>query len=238
MAIDIRINEALDAEALGEVFRERGRLQIPDFLASESADALYEAIQKNQDWYLAYNERGQSVESPMAEIQRLSPQQRQQLMQPIHQQASTGFQFCFIQYYLSEAVNRGENPGHPLHSAHEFVNSEPWLGFMRTLIGEPGLKNSDALASLYLPGHFLTEHDDTHHDRNRVAAYVINLTRDWNPNWGGHLAFFDDKGNIEQSFVPTFNTLNIFQVPQSHAVQVVAPFARSGRTSITGWVHR
>ena len=238
MTIDIRINDALDAQALGAAYRAKGRLQIPNFLAEDAAEALHDALQKNRTWYLAYNNGEEYVESALAEIQGLAQPQRQQFFRQINERAGVQFQYCFIQYYVTEAVKRGDNEGHPLHAAHHFLNDEACLGFMRALTGEPDIQYADALASLYSRGHFLTDHDDTHGDRDRVAAYVISMTKDWNRNWGGHLAFFDKCGNIEEAFLPTFNTLNIFRVPQSHSVQAVTPFARGARTSVTGWLHR
>jgi Rps23 Pro-64 3,4-dihydroxylase Tpa1-like proline 4-hydroxylase len=71
-----------------------------------------------------------------------------------------------------------------------------------------------------------------------VAAYVFSMTKVWDKNWGGHLAFFDDAGNITDAFVPSFNTLNIFLVPQLHSVQLVSPFAGANRSSYLGWLHR
>ena len=42
-----------------------------------------------------------------------------------------------------------------------------------------------------------------------------------------------EDGNVEGGFVPTFNALNMFEVPQDHAVSYVAPFAPGIRYSIT-----
>lgn len=237
MAFEIKINEALDAEAFGRTLGEQGRVQIPDFLQPDSAELLHSAIESNKDWFLAYTENGQGVESPMEEVRRLQPAQRQQFFHNINQRASSAFQYCFLQYYVSETVKRGENPDHPLHAVEDFINGESWLSFIARVTGE-SVSYSDGMVSIYGPGHYLTEHDDTHPDRERVIAYVISLTKNWNKNWGGHLAFYDQDGNIKQAFLPRFNTLNLFTVPQSHAVQIVAPFARQGRKSITGWVHR
>ena len=100
------------------------------------------------------------------------------------------------------------------------------------------VRKADSYASWYAPGHFLTQHDDLHGTHDRVAALVFSMTKGWNRNWGGHLAFFDDVGNIEDAYVPSFNTLNIFLIPQKHAVQLVAPFARARRTSFLSWLHR
>ena len=236
--MSIRINGGVDSRAAHAAFAETGRIQVEDFLEPASAEELFQAVSTNEDWYLAYTEQGQAVESPNRDIQRLTPQQKQQFFAAIHQRAAEHFQYCFMQYYISESVGRGENPGHRLHPIHDFVNGEPFLELMRAITGVPEIRNADVLASAYGPGHYLTAHDDTHHARNRVAAYVISLTKDWNRNWGGHLAFYDDDGNIEEAIIPSFNALNVFSVPQFHGVQLVAPFARTVRTSLTGWVHR
>ncbi len=64
------------------------------------------------------------------------------------------------------------------------------------------------------------------------------MTRDWDPDWGGLLQFYDAEKNVEQVFVPRFNTLSLFTVPQSHAVSAVAPYAPVGRLAITRMVRR
>lgn len=236
--MDLSLNPTLDLEALRARFRVHGRVQVPGFLNEDSANAILRAMEGNRRWFLSYNEGPNNLETDLAQIQRLPPVEQQRFMQAIQRRAASQFQYCYVQYYISENIRRGEDPGHPLHAVEHFLNDAPFLDFMRTLTDEPGIHTADAMASIYGPGHFLTEHDDRHGSRDRVAAYVLQLTRDWNRNWGGHLAFFDEQGNISDAFLPSFNTLNVFRVPQSHAVQLVAPFAQGYRRSITGWVHR
>ena len=144
----------------------------------------------------------------------------------------------FYQYYITQAIELNEHPGDPMHQMHHFMNSQGMLDFMRTLTGEQAIVKADSYASMYLPGHFLTTHEDLHDKHDRVAAYVFSMNKKWEENWGGHLAFFDDNGNINEAFIPSFNTLNIFLVPQMHSVQLVAPFAAANRTSYLGWLHR
>ncbi len=234
----LAINPAHAAETLAQKYTEAGKLQIPDFLTGESADYLYRLLVENTHWYLSYNEGGENYESSLAEFEALSPAHRQQFMGNVYRRAQTGFQYLFRQYYISQAVELGENPGHPMHQYHAFVNSGAFLGFMRSLTGSTDISKSDSYASWYGPGHFLTCHDDRHASHDRVAAYVISMTPDWNENWGGHLAFYDDDGNIETAFKPSFNTLNIFSIPRAHAVLLVAPFAGHARTSYLGWLQR
>lgn len=238
MATELRINAQLDPVALNAELQETGRIQIPNFMEAATADYLYTLLKENRDWYITYNEGEENYESPMAEFQALDPAKKRQFMSRVLSSARQGFQFLFRQYYISRAVENGENPGHPLHAMMDFVNSESTLQWMRTLTGQEQIRRSDSYASLYAPGDFLTTHDDLHGSHDRVAAYVISMTKDWNPNWGGYLAFFDEEDNIEQAFMPSFNTLNLFLIPQKHAVQMVSPFAGTMRTSYLGWLHQ
>ena len=236
--MDISINPDLDPNELKAAFLRKERLQVPDFFTPESADYLYQLLLDNSTWYLTYNEGQENYESSVAEFQALEPVQRQRFMGRIYQRASDQFQYVFNQYYISQAIELGEQPGHPMHQMQEFMNRDSTLSFMRTLTGQDDIRKADSYASWYAPGHFLTQHDDLHGTHDRVAALAFSMTRDWNPNWGGHLAFFDDAGNIEEAFLPSFNTLNIFLIPQKHAVQQVAPFATARRTSYLSWLHR
>ena len=83
----------------------------------------------------------------------------------------------------------------------------------------------DGHASRYAPGQFLTTHDDHIEAKSRRAAYVMNLTPRWRPDWGGLLLFYDRLGNVTRGYTPGFNMLNLFAVPQAHAVSWVTPLA-------------
>jgi Rps23 Pro-64 3,4-dihydroxylase Tpa1-like proline 4-hydroxylase len=235
---DIVISPQHDPEHLGRQLQKTGRVQIPDFFPMETAERLDALLRENQTWFTAYNGGERFYEVPIQEMITLSPQQRQRFLQQIYKGARDGFQYLFQQYYISDAVQNGRETDHPLHIMHEAVNADSFLAFMRTLTGDPRVRYADSFASQYLPGHFLTQHDDTHATDDRVAAYVISMTKDWKADWGGNLVFYDGDGNIEGGFKPTFNTLNIFLVPRPHAVTAVAPFAGDRRTSFLGWLKR
>lgn len=49
--------------------------------------------------------------------------------------------------------------------------------------------------------------------------------------------FLDEDGHVAEGYVPAFNALNIFSVPQTHAVSMVTRFAQFPRLSVTGWIH-
>ena len=71
--------------------------------------------------------------------------------------------------------------------------------------------------------------------RAASRAYVLNMTPQWRWDWGGALLFSDRPGHVSEGYLPAFNALNIFAVPQPHLVEFVSPFAGAQRYSITGW---
>jgi len=234
----ITINPKLNPKELNKIYQDKGRLQVHNFFTEETSQYLLTLLLENKNWNLAYNSGNNFYESPISELEKLTPEQKQKFMKQIFAKASNKFQYVFIQYYISQAIKLKEEAGHPLHQVDTFLNSDYYLDFMRELTADSSIKKADSYASVFDKEHFLTEHDDLHDKHDRVAACVFNLTKRWNRNWGGHLAFFDDKGNIEQAFIPTFNTLNILSIPQNHAVQQVTPFAEEKRYSLLSWLHR
>lgn len=58
----------------------------------------------------------------------------------------------------------------------------------------------------------------------------------WRADWGGLLLFQDADGHVSEGYVPKLNALNLFAVPQTHAVSQVASFVTASRLSITGWI--
>lgn len=231
MVKTLELNSTHDPAALNKVLQEKGRLQVANFFSPETAEYLHQLLISNKNWYMAYNQGDNYYESSMQQLEAVSPENRKKFMNNIYQRASKQFQYVFYQYYITQAIELNEHPGDPMHQMHHFMNSQGMLDFMRTLTGEQAIVKADSYASMYLPGHFLTTHEDLHDKHDRVAAYVFSMNKKWEENWGGHLAFFDDNGNINEAFIPSFNTLNIFLIPQMHSVQLVAPFAAENRTS-------
>ena len=238
MSSEIKISSNLKLDECAKTLQQKRRLQMADFFELDTAEYLLGLFRENRDWYLAYNEGREYFESSTQQMQALSAEQRQQFMNAVYARAQTQFQYVFHQYYISQAIELNEQPGHPMHALHHFMNSEATLKLMRQLTGEQAVARADCYATLYSPGQFLTQHDDTHAKHDRVAAYSFGMTREWQQNWGGHTAFFDEQGNIEEAYIPGFNTLTVFLIPQAHAVQLVTPFAGASRCSYIGWLHR
>ena len=235
---EITLNPAIDVSKCAAELQKNGRVQIHNFFAKDTAETLHQMVADHKPWYLAYNNGDSYYESDLAEFDALTPEQKTGFMNEIYAKACTQFQYVFCQYYITQAIDKGEDKGNPIHVMHDFVNGDIFTPFLKNLTGEENISFVEAFISKYRPGDFLTRHDDTHNKNDRVIAYTIGMTKNWDMNWGGHLAFYDNNGNIKHGLIPDFNTFNAFLIPQEHAVQMVNPSAGSARTSFLGWANR
>lgn len=224
------------AEA-ARAFARNGRIRIPDFLQHGAAEALHAFLQA-APWWRTFNQGERTWDLGPESIEVLTPEQASQLEQAIHEGARKGFQYVYETVRVSEQSSERSERGFPVDRLLEAMNTTPALEMWRELTGDPDVGLVDGQATRYLPGHFLTRHDDDVEGKNRVAAYVLNLSLEWAPEWGGLLQFHDAAGEVTGAMVPGFNVLNLFRVPQSHSVSIVAPFAPAPRYSITGWIRR
>lgn len=235
---EILLNSDIDPDNFAATLQDQGHVQIHNFFSEETAARLLGLIKANKTWYVAYNDGDNYYESPLQDFNNMPANLKQRFMNNIYSRAGSNFQYLFNQYYITQAIEKGEEIGNPIHIMHEFVNADPFMGFMKKLTGDNKIKYIESFVSAYRPGHFLTNHDDTHDKNDRVVAYTIGMTKNWQKDWGGHLAFFDDDGNVTKALLPSYNTLSVFLVPQPHAVQFVAPFAQDSRVSFLGWANR
>jgi SM-20-related protein len=233
----IRFNAALDVEAAARTFAQCGRVRIADVLDPLSAARLHRCLLEDVPWRLTYNEGEKSVFLDAAALQELGERKQHELLQRLLSRAQDDFQYLYRSYPMVTAYVEGRDSGLLLHDAFEWLNHARTLAVMRTITGIESLLKVNAQATLYRPGHFLSRHDDSAHpEQHRRVAYVLYMTRGWRADWGGQLQFLDARGDVEEVWMPRFNSLGLFLVPTPHVVGYVAPFATQPRYAITGWL--
>ncbi len=236
----LELNGTIDREALAARFRAEGRVQVPDVLTRNCAEALRALLLQGTPWQLAW-QAGEDAPVQTIPNRLLSApegQARAAEAGAATDAAARGgnYAFRFASYPILTAYLEGWNRGGPHEAIIESMNGEDMLTLVREITGIPELIKADAQATLFAPNHFLGRHTDAHKDQSWRVAYVLNLAPDdWHPDWGGYLQFFDENGDIVWGWRPRFNVLNLFAVPCAHAVSYSAPFAIPGRIAITGW---
>ena len=227
------INEALDVDRLRLDLARRTRVQIRDFLQPDAADTLHGCLANEVPWQLAHRVEGQSRATERGHADRedvIAP-----AIEHAYEKAREEYQFVYDSYLMVRAAKQGWDPELKLHVVLQFLNTPEFIAFARYLTGDPTIRRASAQATRYRPGQFLMRHEDEDTQEGRRYAYVINLTRRWEADWGGQLQFLSGDGDVVDTFLPRYNSLSLFKVPQPHLVSLIAPWAQEHRYGITGW---
>lgn len=243
--MNISINPELDFESLKTQFSEARKIRVNAFLKPECAQYITLNLRDSTPWHLVHSDNdGLPVRYNPEEYAQLNQQQKDRIDSQLHTLAADHYQYKYKFFPIIDAIKAGTlGTGSMLFEMANFVNSTEFIGFARALTGVDSLVKMDLQASLYEPGDFLTMHDDSNYQRDtndkstRRFAVVLGFTEYWSSNWGGQTSFYSEPNAVESiSWNPGFNVLTIFEVPVQHSVNYVAPFAASGRYSITGWL--
>lgn len=234
--VAIALDPTLDPAAMKAAFAGYGRIHIPAFLTPQAATAVHAALASETGWMCTTRGSGKVADVPIEHLDAFTPEQAATFNALAHAEAAQGFHFLYDTVRISDGAEMKQPVNPVLTSVIEFMNGPAFLGFIRTLTGDPRPAYVDGQATRYRPGQYLTQHDDNMPDAGRLYAYVLNLTPHWRADWGGLLNFIDEDGHVAEGYRPSWNALNLFRVPQAHAVSFVAPFAQADRLSITGWL--
>lgn len=229
------LSKDLDLLALAEQFAADGVLQVQHALRPEVADLLHDCLARQVPWSLAFRNESGPHKLWSEELAGMDQASRAALDEEIYAIARRQFQFRYDSFMMVTAYKEKRHPELVLHRVIEQINSREWLDAFRTITGFPQIRRADAQATRYVAGHFLRKHNDLNEDDGRLCAYVINLSHDWQADWGGLLQILDDKGEVVRTLMPRFNTVSLFRVPTEHCVSPVAAFANGARYAITGW---
>ncbi|WGM32816.1 2OG-Fe(II) oxygenase family protein [Brevundimonas sp. NIBR11] len=233
----IRLSPDLDVQALATAFAaNRRRLHIPGILDADSAEAVGGVLEAETQWKATVAAGGTFLELPLNGRVAADPAKQAWLDEAAVDGTNPLIQYIFDTRRLTADRELGLARGDAADGTLDFLNSKAFIGFARAVTGDDRIDFADAQASRYRPGHVLMAHTDASAGKNRVYGYVLNFSRGWRADWGGHLVFYGPDGHVEGGWVPAFNALNLFAVPTPHAVTQVATFAPQDRLSIVGWL--
>jgi len=221
--------------AAAEAFARDGHVRIEPVFPPEIAEALHDHLAHEVEWWRAVNRGGQTWDMGPEAIASLQGEKEAEFLALVHRGAREGFQFLFDSLRVSDDSAERMQRALLADRLVEGLNHPASLETFRSITGSAKVRMVDGQATRYLPGHFLTGHDDDVEGKGRIAAWVLNLSPRWRIEWGGMLQFHDDHCDVSRALTPRFNALHLFRVPQRHSVSLVAPFA-APRYAFTGWV--
>ena len=230
------LNPNLDLNSLAGEDAHDERIRITDIFEPEVADRIAEHCEDHVPYDFIYHMDGQNRAVPVDEMKALDANDQRVLQNKVMDAAANGVGFLYCGYMAARAQRDSDDDQvRFLHSIFEYLNSEEMLSFAKRITARDDLKSADGQFTRYTAGQFLTRHLDDITSEQRRIAYVFSFSRDWHPDWGGLLQFYEKDGTPRDAWAPGFNTLSLFDVRHVHAVTYVTPFAKRPRYSLTGW---
>lgn len=234
----LKISAAHRPAQYSPIFQKFGRMHIPDFLETASATLAHDTLAAFDAWTRVLTVSEDVARTPRAiEADILAADKVRDVERVVTPPGQDDIQFLFDIHSIVTVRPKPVARDPRLAGLGDFINGPDFLAFARALTGDARIHRCDAGATRYLPGHFLTPHNDANAGERRLYAYVLNLSPRWKMEWGGVLAFIDSDGHVAEGYTPVFNALNVFRVPQQHAVTMVNHLARAPRYAVTGWMH-
>jgi len=227
----INFNPNFDINVTQHDYAVDKRVRALDVLDIKTAGELAMKLQGDLSYSNAYVQNGEFKSSTPEQLSALSKEEQETFTRDLFAEASKGVGFFYGRHVLG--LNPSDNG--IIQQCVQWLNSSETLNTIKQITGENDIVAASAQATRYYPGHFLTRHNDLHETEQRRVAYVLNLTPDWHPDWGGLLQFYKQDGTPRDAWSPLFNSLVLFDVNHVHAVTYVAPYAFKPRLSITGW---
>jgi len=223
------INYTHNLDNLKTQFSLYKKLKVDNILDLPFADVLYNFSLNDKEWVLSTGiNRNKYEKKDIPDFYNINQLQ----IKNVHN-AFKDDQFSYIFY---------RNMNNKKCSYIEFLirralSSEKFIQFLNYITGLNLTTLKTMFLSKYKSGNFLSPHSDK---GNGKLAFVVNLSKFWKPQYGGNLHFLNTtRTEIIDTFVPAFNNLVIFEVPDHggipHYVSHVAPNIKYPRIAITGW---
>jgi len=228
------LNLELDIDALRLAFAQDQRVRIDHVLDQSFAKEVETCLKQSVPFDYIFHRQGQDYVVSEQKMARLSLPDRKKLQSELSELATQGVGFLYAGYRM-EGQNLSAAP-RVLKRLFELVNTE-LLEKISSICDCPDIKDADGQFTRLTQGHYLTRHSDIVTAERRRLAYVLNFTRNWHPDWGGLLQFYENDGTPRDAWAPQFNSLVLFDVRHVHSVTYVAPHAAAPRFALTGWYH-
>ena len=223
------INSIADYTNYKTTFDNKKRLKIDNFLNRNFAESLYNACITEKNWILA-----SGIDKNKYEKKHIP--QNDKINQSQIKNVSSAFGKDQFSYAFYRSMN-GEKMNYHEFTLRKILNSAEFIRILNEITNLNLTKLNTLFMSKYTSGNFLSTHSDKGNGR---LAFVINLSKNWKPQYGGNLHFLnEDRTEIIDTFVPGFNNLTIFYVPENtgipHYVSHVSPNVKNQRFAISGW---
>src|SRR5690606_1396093 len=146
---ELRLAANLDRATIARVYAGARRVHIAPILARECAERLIHELMHEVPWQVHLNSGSRPINLQAAGFEQLSAEERNKFLSAVYANATQGFQYLYNSFPISDYHARGEHRSLYVMRLYEFLNSAPFLDFVREITGARDIALADAQATLY-----------------------------------------------------------------------------------------
>lgn len=247
------LNPNNDPTQYAKELQETGSVTIDNFLTEESANFLYRYFSQEMDdteWWSASYPTGFAKDADTRNL----PENREKILEEKQRAINAYVRGDFAYHFYRTFDNHVTECECTECKFRAWLLSPEMIKFFHEVSGETYTSYNATFASKYSDGCFLAPHTD---QWRGDIGFVLQLTKNWWPQWGGLLHFLDEttKMNsfndtilkvahkqpkvVAETQVPRFNSLTLFHLPEQsgrwHYVSHVNPGVKQSRIAYSGW---
>jgi len=231
------INLGIDSSKIAEEFKKNKVVVIQDFLKPEVAEEFYKWFSEDMpaEWWEVSSCPAYGEEKPS--FVRNTEENTEEIKERYDEAIESFSNGNFAYNFYRTLPNHHDDCTCTECQIRKWLVSSECLDFISEVTTEKYTDSDEVFAACYTPGDFLSPHVDS---PNGTLGFVLQLTKDWKPEYGGMLHFMDDdRSVVERIEVPEFNSLTLFYLPKNkgkwHFVSAVSPGTPEIRLTYTGW---
>jgi len=231
------INPNLDILNYAEEFKKNKVVVIKDFLKESEIERLYRWFSEEMpsNWWDVSS--FPSMDDDSVSFIRNEEENTEEIKQNYAYVLSKFAEGKFAYNFFRTRDNHFEDCTCHECNLRKWLVSEENLGFINKITDEEYTGSDEVFAACYTAGDFLSPHVDS---PNGTLGFVLHMTKNWLPEYGGLLHFMDDDRKVvERIEVPEYNSLTLFYLPENkgkwHFVSPVSPGTPEIRLTYTGW---
>lgn len=224
------LNPYLDIVKARRQYRDFSWARLEDVFVSTFAESVIQDLVKKTTLDSVFEIDGERVTLSEQQLASLDEDKRNVLFAQIQATAALGKGF----FYSSKTVT-SETINNELHASFrvlKWLNHEETIELISDISGVRGLTYATCEATRYSKGQFLTS---VKPGVNQSLVFTIDLTPQWDSNWGGLLHLHDVYDGAGITFTPKFNNMILFDANQEFSITYLANYIKYNRFALLGY---
>lgn len=226
------VNPYLDIVKARRDYRDFKWSRLADVLLASIAERVIHELVKKVEFENCFMVADNEVGMSDTHLAALPEEQRAKLITQVYESASLGKGYL----YACKNIDCEYQSNEPtmLVNVFNWLNSNDTLELVSDITGCGELQFASCNAVRFSKGHFITNGAQCFDTEKGKVGFVIDLTPDWNSNWGGLLHLNSVYEGSGVTFTPMFNNMVLFESSYDVSVTYLANFIKYNKFSLMG----